>query len=110
MEESLWNNPMINNARKNMSPEDLEKYRKMGESMYADIDFPTSTIITEDNNLNLPEHMVEALMYIIETIKSGLHPSMLEENEIKLLEEAYGIEWYKQFGYVKEDLTDIVTL
>jgi hypothetical protein len=110
-EETLWNNPMINNARKHMSPEDLEKYKMMGESMYGDIDFPTSKIITENNNsLNLPEHMVDALMYIIETIKSGLHPSMLEENEIKLLEEAYGNKWYEQFGYVKEDLTDIVTL
>lgn len=109
MEETIWNNPMINNARKNMSPEDLEKYRLMGESMYNNIDFPTSTIITEDNNLNLPEHMAEALLYINETIKSGLHPSMLEENDIKLLEEAYGKEWYKQFGYVEGDLTDIVT-
>ena len=107
---TLWDNPMINMARQNMSPEELEKYKKLGESMYADIDFPTSKVINNNEiDNNLPEHMVDAVIYLQEAIKSGLHPSMLEENDVKLLEEAYGKEWYKQFGYIEEDLKDIVT-
>lgn len=110
--ETLWDNPMINMARKNMPPEELEKYKKLGESMYGDVDFPTSKIINNNEQAidsNLPEHMVDAVIYLQEAIKSGLHPSMLEDNDVKLLEEAYGKEWYKQFGYVEEDLKDIAT-
>ena len=35
---------------------------------------------------------------------------MLEENEKALMKETYGDEWYKEWGYVEEDLIDIVTL
>lgn len=108
--DTLWDNQMINMARQNMPTEELEKYKKLGESMYADIDFPTSKVINNNEiDNNLPEHMVDAVIYLQEAIKSGLHPSMLEENDVKLLEEAYGKEWYKQFGYIEEDLKDIVT-
>ena len=32
---------------------------------------------------------------------------MLEEDEIKVLEEVYGKEWYKKWNYEKEDLKEI---
>jgi len=40
-------------------------------------------------------------------LKSGLHPSMLDENEKILLKEALGDKWYEKYGYVEQDLTMI---
>ena len=59
---------------------------------------------------NLPEFMEDALIAIFESLKSGLHPSLLDKDEIRLLEEVFGETWYKIFNYVEGDLKDIVTL
>jgi len=104
---SLWNNEMVNSALKSMSPSDLEHYKKLGESLYKDLNFETSNIESKEN---IPPYLSDALAYIVESIKSGLHPSMLDEDEKKVLEEIYGKEWYLKFDYTKEDLTDIVTV
>lgn len=98
----LFDNPMVSAAKKSMSKEDIEKYEAIGESMYS-IDFEKCGSI-EDNTV------LEALAYVNESIKSGIHPSMLSEPELVILETSYGREWYKKFGYVKEDLKEIVTL
>ena len=97
----LFNNPMINAAKQNMTPEQLEHFKKLGESMYENIDF-------ENNEVNnMPPPMVEALAYVCESIKSGLHPSFLEENEIALLKDAYGEKWYERWNFTEEDLKKI---
>ena len=51
--------------------------------------------------------MKDLTIKVVESLKSGLHPSMLEEDEIKVLEEVYGKEWYKKWNYEKEDLKEI---
>lgn len=109
--DTLWDNQMINMARQNMPTEELEKYKKLGESMYADIDFPTSKVINNNEiDNNLPEHMVDAVIYLQEAIKSGLHPSMLSTDEKKFMNEIVGEKWYEDYGYTNEDLDDIVTV
>lgn len=102
---SLWNNEMVNNALKSMSPEELEKYKKIGESMYKDIDYETSKVI--DKNNTLPPFLTDAVNYISELLKSGLHPSMLEKEEINVLEEVYGKKWYLKWNYTENDLKEI---
>ena len=72
----LWNNPMVNNALKAMSKEDLEKYKKIGEQLYGNINFQDSTVINQ-----LTEPVEEAIAYVEEGLKSGLLPEDLEENE-----------------------------
>ena len=104
---SLWDNDMVKNALKSMSPKDLQHYKKLGESLYKDLDFQTSKV---ENDANLPPFMTDALAYVVETLKSGLHPSMLNENEKFLLQEGFGSKWYENYGYVKEDLNEIVTI
>ena len=100
----LFDNPMVNAAKKAMSPEQLEHYEKIGKSLYGNIDF-------EKNELNnIPPPMIEALAYIEESIKSGQHISTLEDNEKTILADVYGSNWFEKFGYVKEDLNNIVTL
>ena len=101
---NLFNNPMINAAREAMSSEDLEKYRKLGESMYANIDFEKAAVN------NIPPEMEDFLVYINSALKSGLHPSMLLSDEKKFMNEIVGEKWYEKYGYIKEDLDDIVTV
>lgn len=102
---SLFNNPMVESALKAMSPEDLQRYREIGEKMYGTVNFEDSQILN-----NLPPPMYEAGAYISEQLKSGLHPSMMDDDEKRLMEELFGKEWYSRWGYVEGDLTDIVTV
>ncbi len=105
---SLWSNPMIDAARKAMSPEDLEKYDKLGQSLYKDIDFISSEVIDEDSKY--PMFIRDAIAYIYESLKSGIHPSMLTKEEIQVMTNFDGETWYEKWGYIKDDLTDIVTV
>ena len=43
-------------------------------------------------------------------VRHGLHPSLLEKEDLDVINEVIGKEWYKRFGYVKEDLDNIVTV
>jgi len=101
---NLFNNPMVDEIRKSMSPEDLEKYKKLGESMYANIDYEKAAVS------NMPPEMEDFLVYITSALKSGLHPSMFSDEEKKFMNEIVGEKWYENYGYVKEDLDDIVTV
>jgi hypothetical protein len=105
---SLWDNPMVTAAKNAMSEEELEKYRKIGESMFKDIDFTSSKVTSEEENSE--SFFSESVAYISESLKSGLHPSMLTDNEKLILQNFYGEEWYTKWNYVKEDLTEIKTL
>jgi hypothetical protein len=102
---SLFNNPMIEAAMKALSPEDLERYKQIGEAMYGTVDFENSKILD-----NTAAPMAEAAAYIQEQLKSGLHPYMMDDDEKRLMLELFGNEWYTKWGYVEGDLTDIVTL
>jgi hypothetical protein len=106
-ENSLWNNSMITSALNAMSPEELDHYKRLGESMFSNINFETASI-TDKNNV--PLFLNDAASYICESIKSGLHPSMLTDDEKIIMENVLGKEWYKKYDYTKEDLDSIVTL
>jgi hypothetical protein len=106
MQESkntLWDNPYINSARKNMSKEDIDRYAKLGESMF-EIDFEKT------GNSSLPGFMKDSLLEVFESLKSGQHPSTLNTDEINILKEGLGEIWYEIFGYCEGDLKDFVTL
>lgn len=101
----IFNNAMTRSAMSALSKEDLERYKEIGKQLYDGIDFEDSRILN-----NMPPPMAEAVAYVLESIKSGMHPSMLAENEKELLKDAYGEKWYEKYGYVEGDLTEIVTL
>lgn len=105
---SLWDNDMVRNATQAMSKTDLSKYAKLGESFYKDVDYETSSIV--DNNNIIPPFMKNAVKYIEESLKSGLHPSMMTKEEKELMTSIHGNKWYENYGYVEGDLTDFVTL
>jgi hypothetical protein len=97
----LFQNQMVANAINNMSAEDLERYKKMGEYMYSTVDFEDSKII---GDMNPP--FAEALLYVEQGIKSGLLPRDLSEDEVNLLTETRGEEWYKYYGFKREDVPE----
>jgi hypothetical protein len=97
----LFSNPMVNNALKAMTPEQLEGYKKMGEQLYGNINFEDSKIV---NNMLIPAD--EAVAYVEEGIKSGLLPEHLDENEVILLTNTYGEKWYLRYGFKQEEVPE----
>ena len=104
-ENDLFDNAMTRAAMAALSEEDKQKYKIIGEHLYNRINFEDGQSLN-----NMPPSMTEAVAYLETSLQAGFHPSMLEENEKALMKETYGDEWYKEWGYVEEDLIDIITL
>ena len=102
----LFEGDLAKQIRDSLSEEDKEKYRIIGEQLYGSIDYCNPS----KSSNNLSDSMIEAISYIEIQLRAGLHPSFLEQNEKELLKEAYGKEWYLKWGYVEEDLNQIITL
>ena len=98
----LFNNPAVASALQNMSPEQLEKYQQIGEKMYGDINFAKNEVLS---NIDPPTE--EKLSYIIAGLKSGILPSDMNEDEIMLMIEYYGENWFENFGISKSDIGDM---
>ena len=95
-------NDMFENLRKkyidSLTPEDIEAYKKFGEKFYS-VDFTTNL---PDNTKTI--NLEECLANICRGLDSGLHPSYIEKDEENLLKAAYGLEWYKRWGYENKKL------
>lgn len=97
----LFNNPMVQQAKQAMTPEQLDEYQRIGEAMYNSVDFVNSEVINNPDNpipgkaLNdcTPHEIIEAVAYIVEAIKSGLHPDYLDESERDVCKAFYGDDW-----------------
>ena len=98
----LFNNPMVNNAIKSMSAEQLEEYKNMGEYLFGSVNFVDSKAL-KDNKIVSVE---ETIAYIEDGIKSGLLPQDLTEDEVAQLEDVYGKEWYLRYGFKQEDVPE----
>ena len=101
----LFDNPMTRAAMAALSEDDKAKYKEIGEHLYGRINFEDGQTL---NNMAPP--MAEAVAYIVSQLQSGLHPSMMDDNEKALLLDAYGDKWYEKWNYIKEDLDDIITV
>ena len=83
--------------------EERENFRKLGEKFHSSFD----VFKGEVKDLSTIS-MEESLAYVVESLKSGLHPSYLTEDEKAMVMAGYGDEWYTNWGYTKEDLETIV--
>lgn len=98
----LFNNPAVNNALKSMTPEQLAEYKRFGESLYGGINFEDNAVVN-----NMPPPMAESVAYVEEGIKSGLLPEDLTEDEVALLCDAYGKQWYLRYGFKEHEVPEI---
>lgn len=96
--DPLFDNPMIQQIRDEMSPEEREKYDKIGKDLYEQINFETGTIEGEVDDV---------LAQLKDMLHSGIHPSDLTYEEKNFLEHYMGKEWFHEFGYLENDLRRI---
>lgn len=90
--EELFNN-MREKFLENLSEDDKEAYQKFGEKFHKSFNVMTGETIDLSNI-----SMEEALSYVVESLKSGLHPKYLDENERAMMQAGYGEEWFKKWG------------
>lgn len=79
-----------------------QQFMKLGEKFYNSFNVHKGEIFQEkdDKVINLEE----ALAYVVESMKSGLHPKYLTEDEVHLLKAGFGDKWYEEWGYEEKDL------
>jgi len=100
---SLWNDIRWDRAKSNMSKEQLNQYKSIGEQMNGSIDY----ISGKSNPIPIPEPVKESVSYILSGLKSGLDVDDLDEDEIKTLETFIGEDWRsKIFVSEKKDDSD----
>jgi hypothetical protein len=98
----IWDNPMVNNALKALSTDQLAEYKKMGENLYGKIDYNTNKILN-----NVPPPMEESVAYIEEGLKAGLLPEDLTYDEVMILVQAYGEKWYEKYDFKQHEVPEI---
>lgn len=96
--DPLFDNPSIQQFRDSLTPEERAKYDKIGNDLYNTLNFETGE--TE-------ETMTDVFQQLKAMIESGLHPSFLTYEEKGFMEHYLGKEWYKQFGYLENDLNRV---
>ena len=100
---SLWNDIRWDRAKSNMSKEQLEQYKTIGDQMNGSINYLTG----ESNPIPIPEPVKESVSYILSGLKSGLDVDDLDKDEIKTLETFIGEDWQsKIFVSEKKDDSD----
>ena len=93
----------FNQYMQSMLPEaEREKFQKIGERLYTSFDAHKGTVLPGQDSQSI--RLEESLAYVVEQLKSGLHPRHLTYDEIHLLRAGYGDEWYTKFDYTKDDL------
>jgi len=85
-----------------MSPDQIKAYEDFGKKFHEGIDFTKEN--PDDKNHSKVICLEECLANIIAQLKSGLHPSYIEENEESLLIAHYGQDWFKKFGYESKSM------
>ena len=88
------------NVEKGMTAGQIENMKVLGEKFHESFDVAKGTIHNNDIN------MEEALAYVVESLKSGIHPSYLDEDEKAIMMAGYGEEWYKNWGYASDKLEE----
>ena len=77
--------------------EEKKKFQRIGERLYSSFDVHKGQLLPDQGSESI--RLEESLAYVVESMKSGLHPKYLSEDEIHLLRAGYGDEWYTKWGY-----------
>ncbi len=97
--DDIFNNPMVDVARKALSPEQQEEYKRVGEYMYNTEIYKLANVgskVTESKTEDL-------VLYATQALKSGGDPCDLTDKELRALIEVYGDRWYERFDIEEKD-------
>lgn len=106
----LFSNPQIQKAKESLPPAVRAQYEQIGENIWNQMSASQMSLTNsngEDVNFtgeNLPPPVEEAAANIAEAIKSGLHPTLLDEDEVNLMKECFGETWYTKWGFSEKDM------
>lgn len=100
---NLFSNPMVDAAMKSLTPEQREEYERIGKYMYSTTNYAEQ----DPKPKSVEEDMVNGIFYVREALKSGLHPQDMDEKELRLMQEVYGNEWYKEYGYTQDEVPSV---
>ena len=94
----------FNQYMQNLLPkEELEKFQKIGKKLYNSFDAQKGELLVQQPD---SIRLEESLAYIVESLKSGLHPKYLNYDEVHLLKAAYGESWFKKWDYEVSDIPE----
>jgi hypothetical protein len=82
---SCFDNPVAKEKYDSLTQEQKDYYKAAGENIYS----------YDYSQMGNPE--IDALTYLIECVKAGLHISDLQEHEVQLFIKYKGAEWYKEY-------------
>ena len=104
----IFSNPQIQKAKESLPPHVRQQYEQIGENIWNQMESSQKII---DNNAefgvtHMPPPVEEAAANISEAIKSGLHPTMLDEDEAKVMLHCFGEKWYETFGFTEQDMEE----
>jgi|Laugresu1bdmlbsd_1035121.scaffolds.fasta_scaffold00966_4 hypothetical protein len=97
--DPLFDNPTFVEMKNALPTEEQKKYEEQGKYMYSQLDE-----FDEKGEMNAA---IDTVSQIKLMLRSGLHPSFLEKEEKEFLTNYLGKEWYKEFGYLENDLNRI---
>lgn len=87
------------NVENGMTEEQIANMKVLGEKFHESFD------VSKGTTHNIHEiHMEEALAYVVESLKSGIHPAYLDEDEKAIMMAGYGEKWYEKWGYSSDKL------
>lgn len=90
----LFSNKALRDSFDRLPQKEKDYFRSVGEYMYAN-----------DYTGTLDDEIDRSYIYVSQSIKSGLHPSSLTEDEIGVMKSKEGDKWYSNYGYTEVDLT-----
>lgn len=98
----LFNNPMVDAAKRALTQEQMNEYKQFGQYMYSD-----SNIRTIETSRKIEAPTDEALLgYATTALKSGGDPQDLSDEELRVLIKTYGKQWYEKFGLTEDEVRE----
>jgi len=92
--DPLFDNETFVNMKNSLSEKEKTRYDEIGKDMYENVNFETGEV----------ESAIDTVSQLKIMLRSGLHPSDLTKEEKEFLSNYLGKEWYKEFGYLENDL------
>lgn len=102
----LFSNPMVESAKRALTEEQQEEYKRFGEYMYTNQNYNT----VETGSKVKEASPMELAFYACEALKAGGDPRDLSPAEVSALVQVHGENWYERFGFSKEEVTQVESI